>query len=466
MNRANFILFIFIVNTVLLLTGCSKKTTIPILINNSIEEAMEDRDLQSHINLNFKIDKDSLNKSFNSILDSLFINDMNMSAMGFEVEILNLKNASLEIQGKQVLTNLPLQINLKKETFLSDINIDGNLMVTFITELEVDSIWRVDSKTTLEDYNWLKRPELSVGGLNISVKSLANIIIAQSKLKLENQIDSIMTDQFKLKDQVERMMYFLKDPILLDSTLSKWLSFTPDSIMLSEVNNAQSFYGGNVAIYGEPNILNTKPQKKNSENSLPEFKWIMPEKKSSQLKLAFDISIEKLTKYVNLNFANKPLSNDGKEIILSDIKISISNQLLVCTAKSNGDFTGSILISGIPKFDYSTQSLITDDVEIDFQTDNVLHKAGLWLMRGKIKNKLSSMLNFSLTDKIKDIQSVINAQTKSLSKDYDMDLKCDINQISFEQFILSKEDLKVFLFIDFYLESIINSLLKLQSLPD
>ena len=86
-------------------------------------------------------------------------------------------------------------------------------------------------------------------------------------------------------------------------------------------------------------------------------------------------------------------------------------------------------------------------------------------MKDKINNKLSSMLNFSLKDKVEDIQSSINAQVENLSVQYDVDIKCDINQIEFKQFIITDEKINVFFELDLYLESTIYSLLNLQLAP-
>ena len=467
MNKLNLLNILLLFCFIFLLSCSSKKSTQLFLNSNTDVELMEERDLQSHINLNFKINKDSLNQSFNSILDSLFINEMDISALGFNVEIRNLQNAELEIQGRQVLTKLPLQINLSKKTFITSIDIDARLEVTFITKIDVDSIWQIETQTTLEDYNWFKKPEMSLGSFNFGVKSLANIIIEKSKSNLENQIDTVMLAQFKLKDYVEHMMFFLRKPLLIDSTLSKWLNFSPDSILLSEVINSASFYSGNIEIQGSPLILNSKLQTngKRNEKSLPELNWMDPEESNSKLKLSFDITLDKLTEYANKNFANKPISNDGREIKLSDILITKNNEELQCSANVKGDFFGKVLIKGTPKFDLKRQALITDDISIDFQTDNVLHKTGLWLMKGKINNKLSSMLNFSLKDKVEDIQSSINAQVENLSVQYDVDIKCDINQIEFKQFIITDEKINVFFELDLYLESTIYSLLNLQLAP-
>ena len=112
MNKLNLLNILLLFCFIFLLSCSSKKSTQLFLNSNTDVELMEERDLQSHINLNFKINKDSLNQSFNSILDRLFINEMDISALGFNVEIRNLQNAELEIQGRQVLTKLPLQINL------------------------------------------------------------------------------------------------------------------------------------------------------------------------------------------------------------------------------------------------------------------------------------------------------------------------------------------------------------------
>jgi len=451
-----------------LLTSCNRKTTKTLSNSNTYSSSMEEIDLQSHLNLNFKINKDSLNQNFNKILDSLFVNDMDIKAMGFNVDLINLQNAEIEIQAKQVLTKLPMQIILTKKTFISDIDVDASLQIVFITELDVDSSWELKTKTTLEQYNWLKKPKVSFGGLNVGIESLSNIIINQSKSNLEMQIDSIMAEQFKLKKHIERVIYFLHDPILVDSTLSKWIHFNPDSIHVSEIKNNKSFYVGNIAVVGKTAIVDLQSDKREdkTEIPLPNLKWIDQEVLNSDLKMSIDISFNKLNKYLNKNFANKRLSNDGREIVLNDILISKKNKELICSATSTGDFNGKVVIKGIPIFDHKNQALVTEEINIDFETNNVLHKAGLWLLKGKINKKLSSMLNFSLQDRIEDIQSSINVQVDKLNKDYSIDLKCNINNIVLDHFVLAENEIGIFFNVNLFLESKISNLDMLQIIPE
>ena len=459
-NILNFSVFVFLLVT--LVSSCSKKIVMT-SSNSSFKDKAEIKDLRSNVTINYKVDKDSINQTFNTLLDSLFSYDMGVTTLGFEVEILNLSHAKLEVQGKQVLTELPLQINLTKETFLMDMAVDGKLEVTFITDLEIDSSWNLKTETSLEDYEWIEKPELSLGSLNISIKSLTNLIIEKYKEELETQIDKTILEQFQLKRQVEKMMLLIKDPILIDSTLSKWVNLRADSIELSQIENRRDFFIGHVSVFGKSSILDNNKDNNLTNASLPQFKWAQPDNLNSQLRLYFDLPYDKLNEFLNENYANQPLENDGKEIVLSNILLNNESGQLILEADVSGDFNGTVRLQGDPVFDSQNQRLITEDIEIDFQTSNILHKAGIWIMKGKINKTLSSMLNFSLKDKVDDIQNSIDNQVKELRTEFGIDITCDINEILFEQLELERDGIQVYIILDFLVETTIYNLLKLDS---
>jgi hypothetical protein len=147
----------------------------------------------------------------------------------------------------------------------------------------------------------------------------------------------------------------------------------------------------------------------------PIFVWKDKLPDSSKLNLQLDIVYSYLESIANENVKGKVYSEDGKKITINNVRITGDKQgRLVVNAEVYGSFNGTVLIKGKPYYDDSKQVLKATDVDVSIKTGNILHSAAAFLMKGKIKSEISKMLEFSLQDKIVDIQR----QTDAFLADY------------------------------------------------
>jgi hypothetical protein len=59
------------------------------------------------------------------------------------------KSAAVEIEGKSILVMVPVTVNVEKKTFLTDLKAKGTLEMSFVTDLDLDSMWNMKTKTSL-----------------------------------------------------------------------------------------------------------------------------------------------------------------------------------------------------------------------------------------------------------------------------------------------------------------------------
>lgn len=70
-----------------------------------------------------------------------------------------------------------------RKTFLTDLKAKGTLEMSFVTDLDMDSMWNMKTKTSLSFHRWIEKPKLSVAGLNIPIENISDIILKKSKQK-------------------------------------------------------------------------------------------------------------------------------------------------------------------------------------------------------------------------------------------------------------------------------------------
>lgn len=73
--------------------------------------------------------------------------------------------------------------------------------MSFVTDLDMDSMWNMKTKTSLSFHRWIEKPKLSVAGLNIPIENISDIILKKSKQKIEESIDQSVNDNFSVRQK-------------------------------------------------------------------------------------------------------------------------------------------------------------------------------------------------------------------------------------------------------------------------
>ena len=171
------------------------------------------------------------------------------------------------------------------------------------------------------------------------------------------------------------------------------------------------------------------------------------------MNMVMDISYIQLSNYLNENFRGKTFDNDGKEITINDIFLIVEGSDMTALVDVTGSFNGRLKVKGKPIFDNAKQELYADNVDVSVETKNFLHKAGAWLLKGKIKNQLSQMMRFSIEDSMGDLQSQINRQLEAYAIPEVLDLKADLRKIKVDKFVMDKDRIHAFSTINIFLET-------------
>ncbi len=437
------------------LTSCSKKNISKV---QTIDSQFVMPELKSTVNILFKIDKEAINDTFNLIVDKYLDTNMEMEASGFEVKLKKQRNAELEFLGRQVLTTLPIHFELSRSGFLQNVSGSGELEINFITSIDIDSSWRLVTKTELANHVWTEKPNINLAGLKINVTSLADIAIEKSKPSLEKQIDLSVAEQVQFKEQLLEITKYVEKPILLDTVLNSWLHIVPENIYLSNIENQSQFSIGNMTVHGTTKFTSKEPDEVIPGLALPQFRWEDKLDDTSHINMVLDISYDQINTYLKENFHGQTFESDGRKITVKDLYMKREGEKLVVYSDVKGSLNGQLKVSGIPVFDNEKQLFYTDDIDIEIKTKNIFKKAGAWLFKGKIKNKLQDMMTYSISESIEEYQALVDRQVAKYSRQNEIEMKADIRQVKVNTFALDNDRIHAFITLNLYLETTVYNL--------
>jgi len=197
---------------------------------------------------------------------------------------------------------------------------------------------------------------------------------------------------------------------------------------------------------------------------LPEFSWTDKIEPVSILNLQVDLDRKHVQEVLDDNLVGKSFKADGKEMTIHGVKLDGYKDKVQVEAQVSGTFNGIVILRGIPVYENKTKLIKVEDLDIAIKTNNVLHKAGAWMFKSKIKNALEQNMQFSIADNIASVQLKIDEFIARNTDKSDLDLKVEILDSSLNHLFIKKEKMYLGLQIQLRADLTIYDLLSLQNL--
>lgn len=408
--------------------SCSPKKAITNTSTPAAPTKANFKQMQSDIVLHYSMAKKGIQDTFDRAIIDIFKTPFEIADYDVKMSLSLPKPSKVLIEGKKLTTTLPVGILAEKSTFLADLKAKGLLEMTFVTDIDMDSLWNFKSKTSLANHKWLEHPKLSVGGISIPIETISNAVIRKTKADLESTIDQSVLESFTIKKVMTDNMELFRDPIQLASDFNGWLSIKPDRIWLSKVKNDISHAKGKMQMRLGTTFTTGQPVK-SPKLALPKLYWSENIPDSSSMMLAADIAVVDINDFVKKNFDGQTFEAEGKKITINDTYLSSEADLIKVSTNVSGSIDGNLIIKTRPRYDPVKNEIYMEIVDIGLKTKNVALKAITWLAKGKIRKEIEEKLHFPLNDYIAEVQNAINAQVKDFNKEYGLGMGVKIGSV-------------------------------------
>lgn len=422
---------LFFIISALIISGCASKKKIAETPMPPTVKKIFDTDIV----INYRLLKTGIRDTFNRAIDDVFKEKFDIPEYDIKMVLTKTKEATVEIDDKSIMVNIPVGINVEKKTFLTDFKAKGVLEMSFLTDIDLDSTWNLASNTTLSHYRWSEKPKLNVLGVNIPIEAISNKVIQQAKPEIEKSINESVKENFTLKEKMWSTVNMMTEPMTSESGLGGWVQLKPTSFLLSKIENTRSAAKGKILIRGTSNFTTYKPEY-TTYNQLPKVYWDNNIPDSSTLRILSDIRMSDINVLIKENLDGRTFTADGKSITLSNIVSNCDFEKIKVVTDVAGTVNGTLIITGRPVYDPLMNGFYTKDIDISFRTKNVIHKAASWIAEGKIRKELTERMKFSIDAQLEAIQNSVNAQVAEYNKKYDMEMKIKLGSVVVESFEL------------------------------
>ncbi len=430
--------------------GCSKKTISP-------EQSFDydnfngSTDLVTHISINKYILTDTINKTLDGFTSEVF----NIDEYDVDIVIKRSADVKINVLNKAILFEIPLKIVVVKSTMFGPISGEGEILFKVASLINISEDWKLTTESELLDHTWIVKPKLNFG-ISIPAKHLSDIVIKQVAPILLSNIDQSISDEVDLAGTIKGVVKDFEEPYQMKDQYDFWYTPRVNSISLGYFTD-EAYQIKSTLNITATNLVHTSFPKI-STPELPPFSWLQVPKDSSEVAIVFDLNYVQINEILEDLYKGMIIEESGKTIEIVGVSVGSHNGLLSVYCLLKGDYNGGIRLEGLPYFDYSDRSLSVNQINVKFDTKNILAKGAGWLLKGRMKRELSELLHIPLADYATNLQEAIDLELLNYQKENYIYLYAKLGSFEISGLNFSRDKIQGKLQFKAYLSSHLNDI--------
>ncbi len=371
-----------------------------------------------------EIDLKGLERSVNRRFEGLLYENTGEEKKDLEIKVWKAGNFSVFANNDEISYRIPLKIwsrfSWKVEKFglsISDkYEATGSLALIYKTKFNVDSEWNLKTRTTSAGYNWIESPKMSIAGVSIPVKPIADFALSKTERQITREIDKSIAESFNLREYVEGFWNYLQEPVQVDSTFDVWVKITPAGIALSPIGSASGKLLIPVTFTGEVESIAGDSIKVSSPVALPPLGKNQDNPGKFNINVKADVTFSQITKAAMMQLAGMEFKEGGKSILVKGLNLYSSSGKAVLEMDVEGSLKGRLYLTGELVYNPDSLSVSVINPEFDVKTRNALVKSANWLLHGMLLRKLQPYLTYKIDSLLEDVR----LETDNMLKKYSL----------------------------------------------
>lgn len=378
---------------------------------------------QSVISLPVEMKVPALEALVNKQLTGLLYEDNSLEDNGGDnlmVKAWKSENIKLNFEKGQFIYRVPLKLWIKAgwkiEKFglsLSDYReLNAGIALNFHTSIAVNKDWTISTLTVSDGYEWISKPVLKVGPVDIPITFIADLIIKSNMKTISSAIDEGMKSSLDIKSNALEAWKEIQEPMLLDEEYGLWLRIIPKSISATPITGGNGIIKHTSTIQAIAECFTGKKPPVFINSNLPD---LMPATKTS------DEFVANVTSYIPYQYIDsitrKELINTSytfgkKKITITDCSIYGNEDKMIVSTDVTGSIKGKIYFAGTPFYRESDSSLVMKDLHLHIQTRSVLLKTASWLANSGIEKMIQKKISYPIGSNLKETYTLMQQSLK------------------------------------------------------
>jgi hypothetical protein len=311
------------------------------------------------------------------------------------------------------------------------------------SEISLTKEWQIQTKTKIENYEWLEKPALDLGLVKIPLTSIADKMIKQQQAEYTRQFDEVVKKYMQIRPQIEQAWRTFQTPTAVSEFRkdSTWLILKPKEMTISPL----VFKANQVVTYLKVNtfadaVVGSKPQ-------AVKYQKLPPAKNENLNQNAFELRIlGKISRALAIQKAKEIFMPEVYEYKkykakITDLNIYGANDKMVIELTMEGSIDGKIYLTGKPIYDRKSQLIQIIDLTYKLEGTGAFPKFAEWLFRGRIKKQIEKAIEEPVNAQLQAIRQELEKTLANYNLDKNTVLKGVLTDFYFDKISLTQESI-------------------------
>ncbi len=354
---------------------------------------------------------------------------------------------TLSMYGNTLKYRVPLKLWMKKElVFGASAEAEAELALNFSTTFQINQDWSLSTQTKVEWYEWLKRPVLKTGLGDISVETIANLVLNRSKKSLAEALDQYVSQQINLRPYVQSAWTAIQAPVLLDTAYQMWTKTTPISIGITPLYSDGRSIQAKIAVECINKVTFGMQPTFRPNTILPSLNLISEAPDDFMMQFQTDVPFPEAERLAKNMMVGQVFEAGNKKVKVEDILLWGNNDKLVVNTLLSGSFNGNIYFIGKPVFNPERNVIEVKDLDFHFDTRSFLLRSASWIFQGAIKRQMANAMVFPMAENIAAIKTSAQSALDYYEVQPGVILKGSIDSVSVQEVRVTPNSLRANLY--------------------
>lgn len=385
--------------SVVLFTGCKTRITAEKPKESYLEKRSYNK-LPSVINVPVEIPVNDLEVLVNKNINGVIYEDQSYADNdGDNLKYVIKKYAPFEFyaKGNNLFVSMPLDVSGSYKKLGAVIGFKGTLEARYLTTINLLDNWEIETKTESYGYEWIKKPEIDLGWIDVPVQWIVNKILDKQEDKVDAYIDELIEEYVDLEEIVQPAFQALSTPINISEAYDSWFTMEPIKAFSTPLTfqNESLIMTFGIEAYTETFV---------GEPSAPDSVEVVPLSISEQLDEGFNLQLvtimpfDKASVVLDNEFVKSGYVYEEGKYRVSFTKMEIFGQRdkLVIEAGLDGSVRGDIYLIGDPYYDPIDRVIKLKNLDYHFKSKQALLKSADWLAHGQLCKLMEKNMYFEI----------------------------------------------------------------------
>lgn len=345
----------------------------------------------------------------NKFLTGLIYEDNNIEDDDYTLKIWKQAPIIIENENGKIKTLLPLKVNVKYRIGTNklgvnlyntqEFNFNGRVILNSTVRL---NNWNMKTKTEFKSIIWNESPSVTVFGKDVPITYIINPAMQLFKSKIEKTIDETIQESMDFKPNVLDALDKIATPSEMSPEYESWLRVVPTELYATEAQikgqsivmqmglkcTIETLIGQQPAkIFNRDKIV-LKPVTKMPDNFTANIVAVSTYKDASKI--------------ITKNFEGQEFGDGSRKVKVMKVALWHKNEKIVIALDLTGSLSGTIYLTGLPKYNEKTKEIYFDNLDYAIDTKSSLIRTANWLASGVILKKMEESCRYSLQPNLEE----------------------------------------------------------------